>query len=150
MTTKVADSSYRCDICGTRYTGEPESQLCERRGIRLPRFLSGDVIHLQVDEVGRLGLPSSDVLVEMREFLIPDCLTHDYAFADRGVRYHVKARGGRPLEVYASALVLWRGDHLFYADWSDFFRRVSAVKSIDREGLDVFRSELNRRLGLGL
>jgi len=150
MTTNLGAAAYRCDICGCQYTSQKEAFFCEQRGVGLPRFVAGDVIQLLASEVSALHLSSPDVLIDQREFNAQAVLSHSFAFASRGVRYHVRAQGGRKLVVEAVAVTVDASDFIYCPDWPTFFRQADTGRSHDMEGLDALRQTLNQKLGLGL
>ncbi|MBU0624973.1 hypothetical protein KKF05_01375 [Patescibacteria group bacterium] len=150
MTTKSQVGRHRCDICGAIFTCQAEAANCELRGIILPRFVAGDLIKLQVDEVLRLGLSSSEVLIDIRQFddqIGPD---HDFALTGRGVQYRVRATGGQRFVVSAEVVCLELADRIYCRQWSEFLRRANTGRPSDTEGLDSLRSMLNQKLQLGL
>jgi len=150
MTTKIETIWHRCNICGIKYTCPAEAQHCEVRGISLPRFVAGDVIRLLPTEAQALGLSNPDVLVDIREFVGHGGPTHSFAFAGRGIRYHVRAQGGQKMIVEAVAVTVDMNDYVYCPDWDTFLRRASTGRPNDMEGLEGVRSMLNQKLDLGL
>ncbi len=150
MTTKVEVFRFRCDICGVKYTVEDEARLCEMRGVVLPRFVSGDVVTLSDAEVRARGLSSSDVLVDIREFVGHVGLSHQFATVGRGVRYHVRARGGQKFIVEALAVVTNMDDIIYCPDWQTLVACANTGKPYDAEGLDSLRAMIKNSLNLRL